>query len=181
MKRLALILFLLIFTAGCSFAGGQPSATEPALNFPDLSPTSISRCTPVDLQTSSNFTNADGSIILGVSLINNTKKPCTLSNPPLASLLDADKKQLDLQMLEISPEQTPPAAALMKLTPGESAIVTLIWQNYCLEKVAGDLVLRLELAKDQYLDVGMDVPLRPKCSSKTEPSTMTVAPYSYPP
>jgi hypothetical protein len=119
--------------------------------------------------------------VLGVTLTNQIKGPCTLSNPPQASLLDSSGQPIDLQTTIISPEQTPPAPALMKLAPGESAIASLVWRNYCQLPNTDGLILRLELAKDQNLDVEMKALALPRCDAKEEPSTITVAPYSVPP
>lgn len=181
MKKLILILMLAIVISACSRAASSPAPTEPALDFPTTSPGSLPRCLPSDLEASSNSNGANGAIILGVTLTNISKSPCTLSNPPQASLLSASNEALDLQTIEVSPEQTPPAPALMPLAPGESAIMTLVWSNICKAPPADGINLRLELSKDQSLDVKMKILAELRCDAENEASTITVAPYSIPP
>ena len=43
------------------------------------------------------------------------------------------------------------------------------------------LTMRMELSTGQNLDVVSKLLSEPRCDAKTEPSTLTVAPYSYPP
>jgi hypothetical protein len=181
MKRLIIILLLTIVTSACSRAASSPLPTEPALDFPTTSPNAQPRCSASNLEASSNSNGANGAIILGVTLTNISQTPCTLSNPPQASLLNASSEPLDLQTVEVSPEQTPPAPALMQLAPGESAIMTLIWSNICKAPPDDGINLRLELSKDQNLDVKMKINAKPRCDAENEASTITVAPYSIPP
>jgi hypothetical protein len=181
MKRLLMILLLTTLITACSRAASSPPLTEPPLNFPTLSPGALPLCQPSDLETSSNFNKTTDTIILGVTLTNKTKNLCTLSNPPQTTLIDARNKPLDLQIVDTSPSQTPPAPALMQLAPNSSAIVTLVWRNFCQIPPAASLILRLELAKDQNLDVEMKMLAEPACDTKNEPSTIIVAPYSVPP
>lgn len=181
MKRFLVILLLTTLAAACTRAASSPPPTEAILNFPILSPGSIPLCQPSDLETSSNSNGATGAIVMGVTFTNKAKNSCTLSNPPQASLLDTSNTPLDLRTVAVPLVQTPPAPALMQLAPGESAIVTLIWRNFCLVPPAEGLILRLELTKDQNLDVEMKGLAAPHCDAKNEPSTISVELYSVPP
>ena len=179
MKRLLAIALLVILSTGCSRSAPTPPPTEPAANFPTPAPESLPLCSPADLNTSANHSGEDGTIVLGVTLINKSKSYCALANPPAVSLLEAEKVPIDLHPQELTAEQIPPA--LVTLPPGESVILSLVWQNYCLTKLEGGLTLRLALAKDQNLDVKMDIPPAPKCASGQVSAALLVAPYSYPP
>lgn len=118
---------------------------------------------------------------MGVTLINQSKNLCTLSNPPQVSLLEAGKLPMEMHSKALQTEQTPQAPVLVQLQPGNSAIVTVIWHNYCQTPPAGGVALRLSLANDRTIDVKLDLPAAPKCESSQETSTLLVAPYSYPP
>jgi hypothetical protein len=65
--------------------------------------------------------------------------------------------------------------------PGESAIVSLVWRNACQPLPNDSLTMRLRLSTRQNLDVISKLLSEPRCDAKTEPSTLVVAPYSYPP
>ncbi|MCX6082974.1 MAG: DUF4232 domain-containing protein [Chloroflexi bacterium] len=181
MKKLLLIFLLSTLMVACNRAASSPPATQPAVNFPTIAPESLPICQPSDLQTSSNSNNADGAIILGVTLTNKTKNICTLANPPLASLLDEQKKLIDLKDIYQSQIQTPPAPALVALEPGESVIGTLIWSNYCQLPPAKSQILRLELGKGRTLDIEITTLATPVCADKNRASTINVGPYSIPP
>lgn len=188
MKRLLMILLLTMLSPACSRAASLPPPTQPALDFPIVTSSPVAQCQTSDLKTSSNFAETGGAIVLGVTLTNVSKNPCELTNPPQASVVelplrvvDASGKDLDLQILAIPAAQTPPAPALIQLAPGESVIVSLVWRNYCQALPAEGLGLRLQLAPAQVLEVELDVVAAPRCDSKSEPSTLSVAPYSFPP
>ena len=183
-----MILLLVTLSAACSRAASLPAPTQPALDFPILTASPVAQCQTSDLKTSSNFAETGGAIVLGVTLTNILQNPCELTNPPQASVVelplrgvDASGKALDLQPVDIPAAQTPPAPALMQLAPGESAIVSLVWRNYCQELPAGGVGLRLQLAPAQALEVELKGLAAPRCDSLVEPSTLTVAPYSFPP
>jgi hypothetical protein len=116
-----------------------------------------------------------------MTLTNQSKQICTLSNLPQASLLDANSRLIELHSIQMPSAQTPPAPDLMQLAPNESAIVTLVWQNFCLAAPVEPIIARLTLTKNQYLDIKMNVLAVPGCDDKNGPSTLTIAPYSYPP
>ena len=91
MKRLLAIALLVILSTGCSRSAPTPPPTEPAANFPTPAPESLPLCSPADLNTSANHSGEDGTIVLGVTLINKSKSFCALANPPAVSLLEAEK------------------------------------------------------------------------------------------
>jgi Protein of unknown function (DUF4232) len=170
-----------ILTAACSRAASSTPPTEPALNFPTLAPGSLPLCQPADLDISPNSENSNGELVMGVSLTNNTKQICALSNPPHIRLLDGNKNPIDLHALDASGAQTPPVPAFMQIAPGENVIVTVIWQNYCQPTSIKSVFLSLALANDQSMDIGVNTGAVPDCTSANEASTLLVEPYSSPP
>ena len=151
------------------------------MNFPSPAPGSTPLCQPADLQTSSNSTGATGALMLGITLTNKSKNPCALTNPPKVTLLNDSQEPLDVQVSDAPGDQTPPATSQMELAPGESAIVSLVWRNACQPLPNDSLTMRLELSAGQNLDVISKLLSEPRCDNKTEPSTLMIAPYSYPP
>jgi hypothetical protein len=121
---------------------------------------------PANLQTSSNSTGATGALMLGITLTNKSKNPCALTNPPQVTLLNGSREPLDVQVSD---------------APGKNAIASLVWRNACQPLPNDSLTMRLELSAGQNLDVVTQLLSEPRCDAKTEPSTLTVAPYSYPP
>ena len=173
-----LLLFLL---SACKRAASDSPPTSLPLNFPSPAPGSTPLCQPADLQTSSNSTGATGALVLGITLTNKSKNPCGLSNPPQITLLNGSGQPLDVQTSSLPNDQTPPAPLQMQLAPGESAILTLIWRNTCQPLPNDNLTIRLGLSTGQNLDVVTNILSEPRCDAKNEPSTLTIAPYSYPP
>ncbi len=174
MKRTSLIvLSLLILTSACT----RPASTL----VPEASPTSEVRlCNASDLQTSSNSNGATGAIILGVTLVNTSKSACVLVGPPQVTLTGSGQT-LDAQIIQAQADQTPHAPAALTVSPGESAIVILIWRNYCGETLTVGPIIHLSLTTDQALDIQTGVEAVPRCDVQDEPSTLTVNPYSFPP
>jgi hypothetical protein len=182
MKRLFLTTLLIItLMTACTRAASDSPPTALPQNFPNPAPGSTPLCQPADLQISSNSTGATGVLVLGLTLTNKSKNPCALANPPQMTLLNASAQPLDVQTSEAPGDQTPPAPAQMELAPSESAIISLIWRNYCQSLPDNSLTLRLELATEKNLEVVTSVLSIPRCAATDEPSTLTVAPYSYPP
>jgi hypothetical protein len=97
---------------------------------------------------------------------NSTGATGALTNPPQVTLLNGSREPLDVQVSD---------------APGESAIASLVWRNACQPLPNDSLTMRLELSAGQNLDVVTQLLSEPRCDAKTEPSTLTVAPYSYPP
>ena len=181
MKRMLLILILSVIITACSRAASSSQPTQPAANFPTVAPDELPLCKSTDLQTSSNSNPADGAIILGVTLTNSSKNLCTLSNPPIASLVDEGNKTIEIKNVVTLPAQAKPASALIQLGPGDSVIGTLIWRNYCQNPDIKIRKLLLNLGKDQILTIEMKIQTIPRCDAKNEPSTINVGPYSVPP
>lgn len=120
--------------------------------------------------------------MLGITLTNQSKNPCALSNPAQITLLDSDNKPLKVQVSIIPADtQTPPASAQTEIASGESVILSLVWRNYCQPLTKDSLTIRLALSAEQNVDVIMKLLSEPRCDAKNEPSTLTIAPYSYPP
>ena len=181
-KRLLLITLITItLVAACSRAASDSPPTALPLNFPSPAPGSTPLCQSSDVQISSNSTGATGALVLGITLTNKSKNPCALANPPQTTLLNDSGQPLDVQTSSTPGDQTPPAPPQMELAPGENAIISLIWRNYCQPLPNDSLTIRLGLAAGQTLDVVTSVLSVPRCDAKNEPSTVTIAPYSYPP
>lgn len=180
-RKFLLFCLSLFLLSACTRAASDSPPTALPLNFPNPAPGSTPLCQPADLQISSNSTGATGALVLGITLTNKSKNPCALANPPQITLLNGSSQPLDVQASDAPGDQTPPAPAQMELAPNESAIISLIWHNYCQPLPDNSLTIRLGLAAGQNLDVITSVLSIPRCDAKNEPSTVTVAPYSYPP
>jgi hypothetical protein len=181
MKRMLLIFLMTTLTVACTRAASNPAPTEPALNFPSPVPGNIPLCQAAELQTSSNSLEASGTVTLGVTLTNQSKNPCTLSNPPQVSLLDGNGEDLKLGTAVSPAVQTPPAPNIILLAPAESVIMTLIWRNFCQTLPTDSLILHLALSEKQVLDVKMQTPGKPGCDTPDQASSLKIAPYSSPP
>ncbi len=170
-RKTLFVLTLLIVSCACTRTASTLA--------PRPSPTSEVRlCSTADLQTSSNSNGATGSIVLGVTLVNSSKSPCVLVGPPQVTLT-VSGRPLDVQIVRV--DQASPSPTALTISPGESAIVILIWRNYCGAALADGPSIQLALTTGQTLDIKADVEAIPRCDAKNEPSTLTVNPYSYPP
>ena len=179
-RKSLLFSLLIILLAACTRAASDTPPTELPVNFPSPMPGSTPLCQPADLGISSNSIGATGALMLGVTLTNKSKNPCALANPPQVTLLDDKGQPLKVQESSASDDQTP-ASPQMELHPGESAIASLAWRNYCQPLPNDSLNLRFELSTGSNLDVAMSLLSEPRCDSKSDPSTLIAAPYSYPP
>ncbi len=181
-KRLLLITLLTItLTTACTRAASNSPPTELPINFPSPAPGSTPLCQPADLQTSSNSIETGEALLIGLTLTNQTKNPCALTNPPQVALLAGANQPLQTQLTAMSASQTPPAPAELQLAPGESVIISLVWNNYCQPLPNDHLSIRLALSATQNLDVATRILAAPRCDAKNAPSLLKVAPYSYPP
>jgi hypothetical protein len=174
MKRIGFVFItLLLLSTGCT----RPVSTA----LPDSSPTvGTALCAASDLGTSSNSNGASGDVQIGVTLVNNSKSACLVIGPPQVTLL-AGGHALDVQVIQTPPNQTPPAPAALTIAPGNSVIVILLWQNYCGPPPPDGVTVHLALTTDQALDIPLGIQGAPLCGSQGQPSTLTVAPYSFPP
>lgn len=136
-------------------------------------------CGAADLQTSSNSNDANGTIVLGVTLVNISKSPCALEGLPQVTLSDG-QKPLDVQITQAG-DQTPPVPSGLTVAAGESAVVILVWGNYCGPSLKDGATLQLVLANGETLKVKAEAAAVPHCDAKDQPSTLTVNPYSFPP
>src|SRR5687768_17496577 len=135
-KTFAALLFL-VLTGACT----RPVSTL------QLQPTptdGVRLCAAPDLQTSSNSNDAGGSTVLGVTLVNASESPCILAGPPQVTL-SGDGRPLEVELDQAEQEPSP---AALKISPGESAIAILVWQNYCGETPADSLTIHLDLTID---------------------------------
>jgi len=173
MKRTFLTLLIVLLTAACTRLGSTPQ--------PAASPTGALRlCAAADLQTSSSSNAATGAIQLGVTLINISKSPCVLVEPPQVAL-NGKSAPLDVQIIDAAADQTPPAPAGVSIAPGNSVIIILVWRNYCGAALTDGPVIHITITTDQALDVRAGLDAVPRCDAAGAPSTLTVQPYSYPP
>jgi len=167
--------------AACTPGTDKLPSTQAALDIPTQSVVSMPVCGPADLLTSASSNGATGAIMLGLTLTNKSGNLCTLANPPQVKLLDANDQPIEAQTSPSLAVMTPPAPELLALAPRDNVIVSMVWRNYC-QLMPGDmLTIRLTLAPNENVDIAMKLPAEPRCDNMTEPSTVTIAPYSYPP
>jgi Protein of unknown function (DUF4232) len=168
-----LVLIFLILASACV----RPASTlEPV--------TAAARpCAATDLQTSSSSNGTAGSVVLGVTLINQSGASCALGGQPHITLSDhpntpgAGGQPLDVR-IEAAPG-VPPAS--LSIAPGESVIAILTWSNYCGAALKDGPTIHLALQAGESLDIPTAAEAVPRCTAQNEPSTLTVNPYSYPP
>jgi len=172
---LAALTILLLTTACVRLA----STAQPGRN-PFTPDADAPLCAAADLQTSSNAHEDAGAIILGVTLINASRRPCSLQNPPQVTLFNANQP-LDVQTTRAEPLQTPPVPTALTIFPGESAILILAWRNSCGGALKDGSVVHLMLGTGESLDLKTGASAVPRCETASAPSTLTVSPYSYPP
>ena len=173
MKRIfILLIFSSVLMSACTRLVSTP-APEPSLTG------GIRSCTAADLQTSSSSNGASGAIVLGVTLLNQSKSPCALVGPPEVTLTDGSRP-LDVEILPAE-DQTQPAPAGLTIAPGESAVAILLWRNYCAQAPKNGATIHLVLPSGESLEIKTDIMAIPRCDVKDQPSTLTVNPYSYPP
>jgi hypothetical protein len=180
-RKFLLFCFLTLFLSACLRPASDTPATKAPLDFPSPAPGSTPLCQPADLQTSSNSSDTGESLLLGLTLTNQTKNPCALTNPPLVTLLDSQNQPLKVETTTLALVQTPPAPVEMLLAPGESLIISLDWRNACQPLPKPSLTIRLLLAETSPLEISTPLDAGLHCADKTAPSTLTVTPYSYPP
>jgi hypothetical protein len=137
-------------------------------------------CRSADLETSSNSSVANEAITIGVTLMNRTGYACQLQGAPQVELLGADNNPLPIQYTAAALNQTPPLPTTLNITPGESAIVSMAWSNAC-PPLPEKISLRLTLANGETLAIAPENLPTPPCSDKSQPATLIVSPYSYPP
>jgi hypothetical protein len=183
---LSVIFLLLAFTLSACVrtASAAPTpAPRSALPAPQATFTaaqSSQPCRPADLETSSNSSAANEAVTIGVTLMNRTGYACQLQGAPQVELLGADDNPLPIQYTAATLNQTPPIPTTLNITPGESAIVSMIWSNAC-PPLSQKISLRLTLANGETLAIAPANIPAPPCSDKNQPATLTVSPYSYPP
>jgi hypothetical protein len=173
-----LSLFLL---SACLRPASDLPPTPPPLDFPSPAPGTTPLCLLGDLKTSSNSIDTGEALLLGLTLTNQTKNPCALTNPPQLGLQTGNGQPLEIQAAAMTPVQTPPAPVEVILAPGESVIVSLTWQNYCQPLPKNGLTLQLTLSEQTELKTAIQIGAGPRCDAKDKPSTLTITPYSYPP
>ena len=182
MKKLALLVFLVIFIiTACGNNDSKPLPTQPAANFPTLAPDTLPLCQSSDLDESSNADSSANKVVMGMTLINKTQHICTLSNPPKASLLDKDKKPLQLRTALNPSQPDSKVPALLQLSPGEIVIFALTWENFCQPGSIKNLTLRLTLDDGKNLDESIQIGDAPSCKDKSRPSDILIGAFSSPP
>ncbi len=175
MKRLTLLaLTFLLLTSACE---RSESTANPMSGRNPFTPVAVARpCGAVDLQTSSNSYDDAGAVVLGLTLINTSKSVCSLQGPAQVTLLDAGQP-LDVQRVQAGED----APLALGVSPGESLVLILAWRNYCGPALKDSPVIRLALANEESLSTRADVSVIPRCEAASDPSTLTVNPYAYPP
>lgn len=169
---------MMILTA-CN-ATGTATPENPARNFPTADPNSIALCKPADLKTSSNHTPTNGSITIGISLTNQTKAPCSLVNPPQISLI-SENKAWSPEIINDQKTITPTLPGLISLSSGESVIISILWQNYCISAATTDLPFELKLSENEGIKINISTSAAPSCVDKKAPNEIIILPYSFPP
>jgi hypothetical protein len=168
-------LAILLITSACV----RPISTAPATSGrnPFTPEAEALLCVATDLETSSSQHVDGGGGILGVTLINRSENSCKLQNPPQVALLGANGP------LEVESSASANESETEELTiaSGESAVLVLVWDNYCGAALTNGPIISLTLPGGEKLDVRADAASVPGCQDAAAPSTLTIHPYSYPP
>ena len=182
MKRYLWILSFVLLISSCGQAAtSTPNPAEPIVNFPTVAPETLPACTSSDLNESSNSNQTADSTIIGITLTNKTKSACALSNPPVVKILDESGIELPVQISNEAALMKNTPAALIGLSPSDNIILTMNWQNYCLQNPVKNLTILIELGKDKSLSATVKIAGPPTCKSSKDPSLLKITPYSYPP
>jgi Protein of unknown function (DUF4232) len=146
------LLLLLAVAAGCDSGSkkAQPGATGPAVPWTPAPPPQLPARAPV-----SQFCRSDNLAVRGevkfvsrlqggialVSIWNTGKHACRLTGRPRVRLVHRGGPVQAQRAIPSTPSNFPevayPASSLLALRPGESAAVTVSWDNWCDLKVPG--------------------------------------------
>jgi hypothetical protein len=181
MRKIIIFIVISVLISACVQSTSTPQPTQPAPDFPTPVVESMPACLPMDLLTSASSVDANGSIMIGMTVTNKSGKNCSLANPPDVVLVDVGDKVIDGNYIPSSVAQTPPAPTLLGLAPSDSAIVTVVWSNYCKQVPGNKLIIRLSLAPEKIINVALNLSGLPHCDNSTASSNILVAPYSNPP
>lgn len=173
--------FCLILSSCAPSANSTPSPTEPVVNFPTVSPDTLPVCTTADLGISSNSTPNSNNLVIGVTFTNKTKTACALSNFPVININDDSGKPLAIRIKNDKSVQTINQPTLIGLAPSDNIILSMSWQNYCLQAPIKTITLQIELAKGKTIEATVNIAGPPACVSRKDPSVLNITPYSYPP
>jgi hypothetical protein len=187
-RYISLLFTFAIFafaSTACVRAASTAPTPAPRSDFPAPQATSAAAqnsqlCRSADLETSSNSSVTNEAVTIGVTLMNKTGYACQLQGAPQVELLGADGSPLLIQYLAANLNQTPPIPTTLYIIPGESAIVSMTWSNAC-PQLPEKISLRLTLANSETLEITPENIPAPPCGDKTQPSILTISPYSYPP
>ncbi len=179
------------------YAGGTAAAgtmtAEPTLTPTPTIPPGSAYCTLNQLSAAAQSNGATGSIILGARLTNTSSSPCFLPVWPQAALVDGQGDPLDVQYnfstMANGPSGAGSAAApgnpqeQVGLVPGWSAVLSMIWSNWCGGSVPGGVFIRLTLPdSDEPMVIPMDVDAGGRCDAPGEPSSVSIVNVQvYPP
>jgi hypothetical protein len=176
---LSLALSACVRTASTPIPSAKPAGNVPAATT-TVTPGPANPCHAADLETSSNSNATAKAVVIGITLVNKTGEACILSSDPQIALLDANGSPLPVEYISAEVEQTPPLPAEIRVIPGESAIVSMVWKNPCPPHNA-KITIQLTFPDGESLRITPGTIPGLRCDDKTAPSTVTVSPYSYPP
>jgi hypothetical protein len=137
-------------------------------------------CAPPDVAVDVNGQGATGSIVLFIVVTNRGSAPCALDGPPSSIGLRAGGGSLPLTYQprpDPWPGDTPGLIAPpVVLTPGEAAMATAIWNNWCLG--AADVsTIWVGLGKEA-VDTYPQPPITPaRCDNANAESTLAGFPF----
>jgi hypothetical protein len=138
-------------------------------------------CRPADLKTSSNFGVTNGTVVIGITLVNASGYACQLAGAPQVAFLAANGSPIPIQTQPADLGLVSPMPATLSITPGESAIISLAWSNACALPADEKIIIQITFASGETLQVRPENLSFPRCDDKSRPSIVIIAPYSYPP
>jgi hypothetical protein len=178
-----------------------PTVTPTPTLPPDAPP-----CQAADLTGEARTNGAGGSITFGVSITNRGSQLCFLQGPPEIALVDNQGKALDIHInnecfpqcgptpdpnqtpsmatqTALAPLQTVQASLVLNgkigLAPGASAVIFMIWSNWCQPFPQGGVRVQLTLPGGSLIEIPGDAGGGGRCDAPGEPSSMMVSQYSY--
>ncbi len=157
---------------------------------PSASTGAVRLCSPTDLSLTARWQGATGALAGGLRLEVTAPTGCALPGQLQVELVDAQGQALLINELAAPAFCDDPQAATgclsqttVEVEPGQSALVRLVWQNWCGPPPSGSVGVEITLpAEPQPLSApivdaaGTSSVDTPRCDAPAAPSTLAVGP-----
>jgi len=189
--RLPIVVVLLGLAAGCGSASNHAATHAPSVPWTAAKPPQVAERTPAPTPCRAGALEVQGQVrfvarfqggIALASLRNTSASTCRLTGRPRVTFVMHGGPQQVQRAIPITPanfpETTYPASSLLALRPGESAAVTITWDNWCDPATGAARVppsaLRITLPGNRG-SLDADYNAVPRCIDPALPSTIGVS------